>query len=303
MSTKKFTGVYTPIVTPFKADETLDEQGLRSNVSRWMTTPLAGLVVLGSNGEAPQLEDAEADRVIDIVRGEVPKARPMIVGTGRESTKATIAATRRAAQLGADIALVRTPSFFKLQMTTAAFVRHYTEVADASPIPVFLYNVTMYTGVNMLPDAVATLAQHPNIGGMKESGSDIVQIGDYVARTPDDFVILAGSAASLFAALCAGVDGAILALAALAPDACVELYRLVENGRIDEARALQQRLLPLARAIGDAQRGVPGLKAALNLMGYAGGVPRSPLRPLAAADTEGIRTQLDALGLLEPVAR
>ena len=302
MSAKKFAGVYTPIVTPFKTDDTLDEQGLKANVARWMTTPLTGLVVLGSNGEAPQLEDAEADRVIEIVRAGMPKNRPMIVGTGRESTKATIAATKRAAKLGADVALVRTPSFFKLQMTTPTFVRHYTEVADVSPIPVFLYNVTMYTGVNMLPDAVAALAQHPNIGGMKESGSDIVQIGDYVARTPEDFVILAGSASSMFAALLAGCDGAILALAALAPDACVELHRLIRDGRIDEARALQQRLLPLARAIGDAQRGVPGLKAALNLMGYTGGVPRPPLRPLAAEDTGGIRTQLDALGLLEPVA-
>ena len=303
MSSKKFAGIYTPIVTPFKTDDTLDEQGLRSNVARWMRTPLTGLVVLGSNGEAPQLDDAEADKVIEIARAEMPRDRPLIAGTGRESTKATIAATKRAATLGADVALVRTPSFFKLQMNTPTFVRHYTEVADASPIPVFLYNVTMYTGVNMLPDAVATLAQHPNITGMKESGSDIVQIGDYVTRTPDDFVLLAGSASSLFAALAVGCDGAILALAALAPDACVELHRLVVDGRMQEARALQQRLLPLARAIGDAQRGVPGLKAALNLMGYSAGVPRPPLRPLAAQDTDGIRVQLDALGLLEPVAR
>ena len=300
---KKFAGIYTPIVTPFTTDDTLDEQGLRSNVARWMRTSLTGLVVLGSNGEAPQLDDAEADRVIEIARAEMPRDRPLIVGTGRESTKATIAATKRAAKLGADVALVRTPSFFKLQMNTPTFVRHYTEVADASPIPVFLYNVTMYTGVNMLPDAVAMLAQHRNITGMKESGSDIVQIGDYVTRTPDDFVILAGSASSLFAALAVGCDGAILALAALAPDACVELHRLVLDGRMQEARALQQRLLPLARAIGDAQRGVPGLKAALNLMGYSAGIPRPPLRPLAAQDTDGIRTQLDALGLLQAVAR
>ena len=300
---KKLAGVYTPIVTPFKSDDTLDEQGLRSNAARWMKTPLTGLVVLGSNGEAPQLADTEADRVIEIVRGEMPRSKPMIVGTGRESTKATIDATKRAATLGADVALVRTPSFFKLQMTTDVFVRHYTEVADASPIPTMLYNVSMYTGVNLLPDAVATLARHPNIVGMKESGSDIVHIGDCVSRTPDDFVVLAGSASSLFAALAVGCDGAILALAALAPDACVELCRLVAEGRMEEARSLQRRLLPLARAIGDAQRGVPGLKAALNLLGYAGGVPRPPLRPLGAQDSDGIRVQLDALGLLEPVAR
>ena len=116
--------------------------------------------------------------------------------------------------------LVRTPSFFKSQMTTDVFVRHYTEVADASPVPVLLYNVTMFTGVNLQPDAVERLAGHPNIVGMKESGSDIAQIAELVSRTPDDFTVLAGSATTFFHALCAGCDGAILALAALVPDAC-----------------------------------------------------------------------------------
>ena len=133
MSTKQFAGVFTPIATPFTSDDTIDEKGLASNVKRWMTTPLSGLVVLGSNGEAPQLDDREADRVVEIVRAGVPKDRPLIVGTGRESTKATIAATRRAADLGADAALVRTPSFFKSQMTTEVFIRHYAEVADLFP--------------------------------------------------------------------------------------------------------------------------------------------------------------------------
>ena len=211
---KPFSGVFTPIVTPFRNDGAIDEPGMRRNVARWMTSPLTGLVVLGSNGEAPQLDDAEADRVIDIVRSEVPRARPLIAGTGRESTSATIAATRRAASVGVDAALVRTPSFFKSQMTTDVFVRHYTEVADASPIPVLLYNVSMFTGVNLAPEAVETLASHPNIVGMKESGGDIGLIAEYIARTPDDFTVLAGSAATLFHALCAGCDGAILALAA-----------------------------------------------------------------------------------------
>ena len=138
---KPFSGVFTPIITPFRGDGTIDEAGMRSNVARWMTMPLTGLVVLGSNGEAPQLEDAEADWVIEIVRGEVPVDRPLIAGTGRESTKATIAATQRAAAAGVDAVLVRTPSFFKSQMTTEVFVRHYSEVADASPVPVLLYNV------------------------------------------------------------------------------------------------------------------------------------------------------------------
>src|SRR3990167_8051505 len=169
---KRFTGVFTPIATPFRSDDAVDEQGLCANVARWMKTPLTGLVVLGSNGEAPQLDDAEADRVVEIVRAHVPRERPLIAGTGRESTKATIAATARAAAAGVDAALVRTPSFFKAQMTAEVFVRFYTDVADASPIPVLLYNVSMFTGVNLQVEAVERLSALPNIIGMKESGSD-----------------------------------------------------------------------------------------------------------------------------------
>jgi len=291
---KPFAGIYTPIATPFRDDGTVDERALAANVARWMTTPLTGLVVLGSNGEATSLDEAEADRVVEIVRAGVPASRPLIAGTGRESTRATIAATRRAAAAGADAALVRTPSFFKPQMTTDAFVRHFTEVADASPVPVLLYNVTLYTGVNLLPDAVERLAVHPNIVGIKESGSDIGQIAEYVARTPDDFTVLAGSATTLVHALCAGCDGAILALASLAPAECVSMTVLVREQRLDEAAALQRRLMPLARSVGTTY-GVPGLKAALELKGYAGGPPRPPLRPVSSEVVDIIRRQLDAL--------
>ncbi|HXH24905.1 MAG TPA: dihydrodipicolinate synthase family protein [Vicinamibacterales bacterium] len=299
---KRFAGIYTPIATPFRGDESIDEAGLRRNVARWMETPLTGLVVLGSNGEAAQLDDDEADRVIDVVRECVPEDRPLIAGTGRESTRATIAATKRAAAAGVDAVLVRTPSFYKPQMTSEAFVRHYVGVADASPVPVLLYNVTMYTGVNMTPDAVARLAEHPNVAGVKESGSDIAQIAELVARTPDDFTVLAGSATTFFQALCAGCDGGVLALAALVPAECVELAALVRANRIADARALQRRLLPLARSVGSLH-GVPGLKAALDLLGYAGGIPRPPLRPVAPDVVEAIRGQLEALGAVSAAGR
>jgi len=292
----RFSGIFTPIVTPFLGDDTVDERALRRNVARWMGTPLTGLVVLGSNGEAPQLDDEEADRVIAITREDVPRGRPLIAGTGRESTKATIAATRRAASHDVDAVLVRTPSFFKPQLTSAVFIRHYTEVADAAPVPVMLYNVTMFTGVNLPPDAVEALASHPNIVGMKESGGDIAQIAEYVARTPDGFTLLAGSATTLFHALCAGCDGAILALAALVPGECVQLWTHVREGRLDEARALQRRLMPLARSIGGAH-GIPGLKAALDLLGFSGGFPRPPLRPVTPETVETIRCQLEAAGV------
>ena len=294
---KPFAGIFTPIVTPFTASDTIDEPSLRGNVTQWMRTALDGLVVLGSNGEAAQLDDDEADRVVAIAREHVPAEKVFLVGTGRESTKATIAATRRAAALGADAALVRTPSFFKPQMTSDVFVRHYTAVADAAPIPILLYNVTMFTGVTLQADAVERLAVHPNIVGMKESGSDIALIAEYVARTPDDFTVLAGSATTLFHSLCAGCDGAILALAALVPDACVQMRTLVRAQRLDEARALQRQLMPLARSVGGSH-GVPGLKAALDLMGYMGGYPRPPLGGVQPQVVDGIKAQLVALGAL-----
>jgi 4-hydroxy-2-oxoglutarate aldolase len=180
-----FAGIYTPIVTPFTASGELDESGIAFNVDHYLTTKLTGLVVLGSNGEAAQLEDDEADRVIGIVRSRVPRGRPLLVGTGRESTRATIAACKRAASIGADAVMARTPSFYKPQMTSENFIRHYTEVADASPVPVLLYNVTMYTGVNLLPDAVERLSEHPNIVGLKDSGNDMLQIGDYLTRSKE----------------------------------------------------------------------------------------------------------------------
>ena len=298
---KRFTGVFTPIPTPFTASDTVDEAALRRNVDRWMATPLTGLVVLGSNGEAAQLEDAEADRVVDIVRERVPSDRPLMAGTGRESTQATIAATARAAAAGVDAVLVRTPSFFKAQMSAEIFVRHYTDVADASPVPVLLYNVTMFTGVTLHVEAVERLSAHPNIVGMKESGSDIGYISELVTRTPDDFTVLAGSATTYFHALCAGCDGGILALAALLPDACARMMALVRDDRLAEARALQHWIMPLARSVGGTY-GVAGLKAALDLTGYTGGPPRPPLRPVPPHVVETITGQLAALDAFKELA-
>lgn len=294
----RFAGIYTPIVTPFTPSGELDEQGIVGNVDRYLRSPLTGLVVLGSNGEAPQLEDDEADRAIAIVRERVPNDRPLLVGTGRESTRATIAASQRAARLGADAVMARTPSFYKPQMTTDAFVRHYIEVADAAPVPVLLYNVTLYTGVNLLPDAVEKLSEHPNIVGLKDSGNDMLQFSDYVRRAKPGFTVLAGAAPTLFSAAALGAHGAVLALAGIVPDLCVELFESVGAGRLDEARALQRRLMPLARSIGPVY-GVPGLKAALDLLGMAGGVPRPPLRPVAPEVVETLRSQLGALGVMK----
>jgi 4-hydroxy-2-oxoglutarate aldolase len=294
----KFAGIYTPLATPFAADGSLDTRALARNVERYLKSPLTGLVVLGSNGEAPQLDEHEADLAIKTVRAAMPKDRPLLAGTGRESTAATIDATRRAADLGADAVLVRTPSFYKGQMTTDAFVRHFTTVADRSPVPVLLYNVTIYTGVNLLPDAVGTLSRHPNIVGIKETNSDMVQFGEYLAKAEPGFTVLAGSGATYYSALALGAHGAILAVGGVAPKLCVDIFNAVRDGRFEEARAMHHKLAPLSKLVG-AQYGVPGLKAALPLCGFDGGAPRPPLQPAPQAAIDAIRAALAELNLLE----
>jgi 4-hydroxy-2-oxoglutarate aldolase len=289
-------GVFPPIPTPFHNDA-IDHRGLAGNVSRWMQTRLSGLVVLGSNGEAPLLDDAESDAVIETVRAHIPRDRTLIGGVGRESTAATMAAAKRAARIGIDVALVRTPSFYKNVMSSDAFVRYYTAVADACPVPVLLYNVSMFTGVNLLPDAVERLAAHPNIIGMKESNADLMQLAETIARTPDDFIVLGGSAPTFYHALCAGADGGVLAISSVVPDMCVDLFDFTRKHRHAEALTLQRRITPLGRLLG-AMHGVAGLKYALDQIGYVGGPTRAPLGTVPAEAQAHIREQLAALGTL-----
>jgi 4-hydroxy-2-oxoglutarate aldolase len=291
-------GVFAPIPTPFDRDERLDLEKFGAACARWAASALSGVVVLGSTGEAILLDEDESDHLIAFTRERWPSGRPFIVGAGRESTSATIAAVRRAARLDADAVLVRTPGFYKSQMTNDAFVRHYTAVADASPVPVLLYNFTAVTGVNLSPVAVSRLAAHPNIIGVKESSGDIAQMSDLVAGTPDDFSVLAGSATTFYSSLCMGAVGGVLALSCILPDACVRLFELTREGRHAEAAALQHRIVPVAKLVGTLH-GVPGLKAALQLAGCDVGVPRSPLAPVSAATMAALR---EALVSFEEVA-
>jgi len=288
-------GIFPPIATPFKDDE-VDLEGMKSNVAKWMTTGLAGVLVLGSNGEAPMLDADESFRVAAAARERVPADRTLIVGAGEESTHSTIAAVRRAARAGADIVLVRTPCYFKNQMTTDLFVRHYTAVADASPVPVLPYNVPGLTGVKMAAEAVAKLAGHPNIPGVKDSSADLTQIADLVAPTPPGFQVLVGSAPTLDASLCVGAVGGIVAAACVVPDLIVELYDLVRQGKHADALAVQRRITPLAKSVTSAF-GVAGLKAAMDLAGYVGGAPRMPLLRATPQMVATMRGQFEALGV------
>lgn len=293
MTHMNLNGIYPPLATPFK-DDAIDTAGLAHNTKRWMKTGLRGVLALGSNGEAAFLDEDEAERVVATVREHVPRDRVMLVGSGRQSTRATIAATRRAAKAGADAVLVLTPFFFKSQMTQEALVDHYHAVADASPVPVLLYNFTNVTGINLAPDTVARLSQHPNIVGQKDSNGDVGQAAAIVARVPPDFPLLVGSAGTIFPAMMIGAAGAIVAVANVVPDTCVALYDLVRAGRLDEARTLQRRLTPLAVAV-TGTYGVAGLKAAMEMAGYVGGPTRRPLRPASAEAREALKRVYEEL--------
>ena len=277
--------------TPFRNGE-VDGAAIRANVRWWMAAGLGGVVALGTNGEASLLDDAEGDLVIETVRKEVPADRALIAGVGRESTRGTIAAARRAAAGGADAVLVRTPSFYRAHVPVPALVAHYTAIADASPVPVLLYNYAAFTGVNMTPDTIGRLAAHPNIAGIKETTTDGAQFTDLAAVVPDRFTVLAGSAPGAYTAFCAGAAGAILAVACVRPHLCLRLRALALEGRHAEALAAQQRLTPLARAV-TTVFGIAGLKAAMDLSGLQGGDPRPPLGPLPTDAMEKIRVLLN----------
>lgn len=294
MASLNLAGVFPPVPTPFAGDESVDPAALQHNIRHLLRARIRGVVILGSNGEAPLVNDDDSERMIAAAREAVPRDRVLIAGTGRESTRETIRFTARAAAAGADAVLVRTPSFFRAQLTAAAFIRHYTELADRSPVPVLLYNYSALTGVTLHPEAVAALSRHPNVIGMKESGTDEALIAAYGAHASPAFQLLAGTVTALHASVAAGATGAILASAVVAPDRSVELFELLTAGRLDEARALQQRLVDLNKYV-TATYGVAGLKIAQDLTGQRGGLARLPLLPAPPEARGAIAAALAAL--------
>jgi 4-hydroxy-2-oxoglutarate aldolase len=277
-------GILPPVATPFVDDE-VDLSAMRANVERWMGTGIRGLLLLGTNGEAPFVRDDEAVRLVATAREATPPDRLLLVGTGRQATRDTIALTRQVARAGADAVVVLTPSVYRAQLSAGALVAHYRAVADASPVPVVLYNMPQATGVTLAPPIVQELASHANIAGIKESSGDVAVVADLVARAPREFPVVVGGAPTLYASLLVGATGGIIAIANVVPDLCVRLYELARERRHDEALALQRLLTPLAAAVTTGY-GVAGLKAAMALAGFRPGQPRRPLPPL---DDEGLR--------------
>lgn len=282
--------------TPF-AGGVVDDRAIRSNISRWIAAGLGGVLVLGTTGEAALLDEDESERVVEVARETVPADRVLLAGVGRESTKLAIAAARRAAAAGADAVLVRPPVIYRARVTEEALAAHYRAVADESPVPTLLYNYPALFGVSLTADFVRPLAEHPNIAGIKETSTDSAQFVELATIAPDRFTVLSGSAPGLYPALCAGAQGAILAVACILPAACLEIFTLTRDGRHDEARAAQRRLIPLAKAVTSGY-GIPGLKAAMDFLGYEGGDPRPPLGPVSTEGAGAIRALLAAAGHL-----
>lgn len=286
----KLAGILPPLVTPFRADGGVDLAAFEANLDSYAGFDLGGYLVLGSNGEAAALEEDEKLALLEAARRGA-RSRTLLAGTGLESTRATIAFTRKAADLGADAALVLTPHYYKAQMSHEALRRHFVSVADASPIPVFLYSVPAFTGLPFPSTLAAPLAGHPNIAGMKESSGDLTLLGRIVASVPPSFVVACGSAPVVYPALCLGAAAGILAVACCAPGPAAALYRAFVDGDQGRARRIQQALTPLAIAV-TATYGVAGLKAAMDAAGLRGGEARAPLLPVPPAVREELGAAL-----------
>ena len=291
MSTKiSLEGCFPPIPTPFDRHGRVDHDQLAANLEKWQKTPLKGFAVLGSNGESVLLKTEEKVETWRTAGKAIVSDRLFIAGTGCESTAETLELTEKAAVAGAHAAMIVTPHYYRPRMDHTALCAHYTFVADRSPIPIILYNVPGFTGVDLESGTIIELAAHPNIIGLKESSGNVVKMGQVVHAARDHFQVLAGSGSFLLPALSVGAVGGVMALAALAP---YELQKIVDcfyNGEMGKAREIQLRLIAPNAAV-TTGFGIAGLKEALDLMGMYGGPVRSPLRPL----DESQRSELEGI--------
>jgi 4-hydroxy-2-oxoglutarate aldolase len=291
-------GIYPPVPTFFTDTGNLDLATLRRHI-KWLTTPerlsIAGIVALGSNGEAAHLDEAERQQVIQTIREVTPAALPVLAGASAQSTRGTIALCEAVARAGADAALILPPSYFRGQMNREALVRHYLAVAAASPIPIVVYNMPNSTGgLDLDAETIIAVAEHTRVLGVKDSAGNVTKLAEVAASARRGFQVLAGSASFLLPSLLVGATGAVAALANIAPRQCRLVIDLFQQGHLQEARALQARLIPINTAV-TSRYGVPGLKAALDLaLGY-GGLPRQPLLALPGSEREHIRRLLSAL--------
>jgi 4-hydroxy-2-oxoglutarate aldolase len=294
--TRQFAGVFPPLTTPFSGDE-VDTGKFKENIKKYNRFDLAGYAILGSTGENVFLSDEESLKLVEAAKEAALPGHKIIVGTARESTKATLEFSNKMATLGANAALVRTPSYYKPRMSRDVLKRHYVTLADSARLPIIIYHFPQLTGISVESELVLELAGHPNIIGIKDSSGNLALLGEVVPQVKPSFCFLIGSGSVFLAGLELGACGGILALADAAPGPCSRLYKLFLDGKKEEALRLQYDLIPLSKSLTQIH-GIPGIKYALDLLGFYGGSPRPPLMPLEEKEKAGIALLLQKNGLL-----
>lgn len=286
-----------PAVSTFHADGSIDGSAFSANLDAHMAQGIDGVLVAGSSGESALLEDDDRRQLLTLARERVPADRWLIAGIGSESTRQTIARARMARETGADAVLVVSPHYYLKRMTEAALLAHFQAVADASPLPVLLYNIPSYAHVVLSPSLVATMAGHPNVIGMKDSAGNLPVLREYFAASSDSFRVLTGSGATVVPALEIGVAGAILAIALFAGPTVRLMVDAYRAGRGVEAASIQAQLAPLATDVA-AAFGPAGIKAAMDMVGLRGGPTRAPLLPLTPAELAIVRARLESAAVI-----
>lgn len=287
-------GVYIPAVTPFNEKEELDCQKLKKNIEKWNSTNISGYMCLGSNGEFKMLDEEESCTVIRTFAENRAADKGLIAGVGRESLYHTLRFIERLERenLALDYISVLTPHYFKTMMNDKALVEYYIRIADNSPYPLLLYCAPGFAnGVCLSADAVKKLASHPNIAGIKDTSSDMMEQYMDAVGTRSDFSVMAGSISNLHNCLKRGGEGGVLSAANYFPDECARLFEVwKKQGEVtylEYERKLQTRIQKTG-----GKRGVSSIKYCMNLLGYEGGRPRSPLTLLDPEEKQEIKKTL-----------
>lgn len=279
----KLQGIFPAIATPFDNHGDLYKIKVQHNIERWNRTGLSGYVVCGSTGEAALLSSEERLRLFEWVAKSAAAEKILIAGTSAESVREAVRLTNGAAEFGYKAALVLPPHYYRAIFSKPeSQLLFFRAVADQARIPILLYHFPQVSGIDLLPETVAALAEHPNIIGMKDSSGNLEGTKAFIQAAPKDFQVLTGSANVLADSLAAGCSGGILALANAVPYACISIWEAHRTRETEAAQDWQERIRPAATILNTAY-GIPGLKHAMDLMGYFGGPPRLPLVPVGPA--------------------
>jgi 4-hydroxy-2-oxoglutarate aldolase len=291
----KLHGIFPPIATPFDREGELYPAKVRHNVEKWNKTPLAGYAVCGSTGESVFLTTEEKIKLWEWVAESADSNKILIAGTGVEGVRETVCLSNRAAELGYKVAMVRTPHYYKnLINRPEAQALYFRAVADEAKIPVMIYNWPQMTGVDIMPEAVALLSEHPNIIAIKESSGNLEKVMQMIRETKSGFQVLTGSAPTLAPSLAVGCVGAVLAFANAAPYATVTIWEAHRTREAAAALDWQNRIARPAQLV-TTKYGIPGLKYAMDLNGYYGGPPRLPLTTLKPEQQKEIEQGFDGI--------